>query len=52
MRRAAKLFGQVREHGLTGILGFSKRLKGDPLNLTADLLKLMGRQEATKPGFP
>jgi hypothetical protein len=28
MRRAAKLFGQVRKHGLTGILGFGKRLKG------------------------
>ena len=27
-------------------------LKGDPPTLTAGLLKLMGRQEATKPGFP
>jgi hypothetical protein len=27
-------------------------LKGDPPTLMADLLKLMGRQEATKPGFP
>jgi hypothetical protein len=27
-------------------------LKGDPPTLTAVLLKLMGRQEATKPGFP
>ena len=27
-------------------------LKGDPPTLMAGLLKLMGRQEATKPGFP
>ena len=27
-------------------------LKGDPPTLMAVLLKLMGRQEATKPGFP
>jgi hypothetical protein len=27
-------------------------LKGDPPTLTAVLFKLMGRQEATKPGFP
>jgi hypothetical protein len=47
-----KLFDQVHQHGLTGFSASANVLKGDPPTLTAVLLKLMGRQEATKPGFP
>jgi len=42
----------VRQHGLTGRLGFGERLEGDPPTLIAGLLIWMGRQEATKPGLP